>query len=258
MLFCKLGPFRSVHGRLLLLPVSWGQDRGIFSNLRVRALVRVGVVHPLGEKPSVQGHLTVVLLGDEVQLLLQCGRDLAWSVDVGRRHVHHEVQQAMGRGGRSQHLSLQLVHQPFALVQAADGVVGGRCDAVRRTSHVVGNANMQVARAGLLQSPDLSKVLPGLREVVLRILRLGVEAAQGHQAIALQVQFHELALHLLTLQVLPFAIISCKPFYDDHCILERKCRRGQKRVPDVFVGELEIRHCILFKLHEQWPVPSNL
>mmetsp|Transcript_70881 Transcript_70881/g.160998 ORF Transcript_70881/g.160998 Transcript_70881/m.160998 type:complete len:207 (-) Transcript_70881:227-847(-) len=78
-----------------------------------------------------------------------------------------------------------MAQEVFALVDAADSVVSGGCDAVRGTIDVIGDDHPQQPRVALVQRSKLPQVLHALAELPLPCMqRTPVEVGEAHASIA--------------------------------------------------------------------------
>ena len=100
-----------------------------------------------------------------------------------RRHIAHQGYDLLGLRQGLLDLRLDLRHDRLALVDAADGVVLGRHDAVRGALDVVGDDHLLPQPAGLIESPQFSEVGLRLSEAPLRVRdRLAIELREWHPA----------------------------------------------------------------------------
>mmetsp|Transcript_117597 Transcript_117597/g.312841 ORF Transcript_117597/g.312841 Transcript_117597/m.312841 type:complete len:507 (+) Transcript_117597:27-1547(+) len=190
--------------RGVALPLLGGALRGRWH----RALVGESAVHPLPELGAVQRHGALVACGDGLKLLAESRRQLVRRRQRGRgRGADGRQQPRSGPDGRLDAL-LQVTAQGLALVQAADRVVLGGCNAVGGRKQVVRNPHRWLAVLRLVQDPILAEVVQGLRELVAWVLGLAMEVLVEHLPSALGARVrgskvHERGLHLHALGVLP-------------------------------------------------------
>mmetsp|Transcript_3635 Transcript_3635/g.6481 ORF Transcript_3635/g.6481 Transcript_3635/m.6481 type:complete len:517 (+) Transcript_3635:90-1640(+) len=170
--------------------------------VRVGALSRVRLMHPLREETSMERNHATVVAGDFVEMLQQ----VRWQRPVGAQGGGRQSLDQVDDLLRSAHGSFEplfyLVHQLLALIEAADAVVTGWLDAVRWPRKVVGDDDLGILWVRLVEDAVLTKVFRAFGEVEVKLV-IAVEVSQADKTAAVAIfQGGELALHDLAFLVL--------------------------------------------------------
>mmetsp|Transcript_126605 Transcript_126605/g.300758 ORF Transcript_126605/g.300758 Transcript_126605/m.300758 type:complete len:315 (-) Transcript_126605:417-1361(-) len=138
------------------------------------------MMHPLGEKASVQRNLPVVRGSHLLEALEQHGAQ-----DPRRRHrvgghVRDKRSDLFGIRHGSLKIGLELAHQVLAFVPAANRIQARRFQAVRARHHVVGDDDLRLLLIGVIQGTQGSQVVGLLGEAPVAVQRLLVEGRETH------------------------------------------------------------------------------
>mmetsp|Transcript_121362 Transcript_121362/g.339837 ORF Transcript_121362/g.339837 Transcript_121362/m.339837 type:complete len:357 (-) Transcript_121362:253-1323(-) len=174
--------------------------------MRIGALARVRMVHPLRKEPPVQGHRPAMVLCDAFKPFHERGIKTPGHIHGGRRKTLHDFDDGTRQRPRRAHMLLQRLQQRLALVHAADRVELRPGHAVRRCVHVVGNHYRGLRAHRLIQDAELPQKRLLLHELVAAEQCRLIEVPQQHAPAASLLELHQVLLHGQALAVLPTAI----------------------------------------------------
>mmetsp|Transcript_9474 Transcript_9474/g.20986 ORF Transcript_9474/g.20986 Transcript_9474/m.20986 type:complete len:258 (-) Transcript_9474:613-1386(-) len=148
--------------------------------MRVRALPGESVVHPLGKEAAMDRHPTTVEVGNFPQARLEGLAQSTRRHHCVRRHVGNHLQDPGRLGHGSLQFTLQLAHEIFTLISAANGIQTRSFQTVGSGHHVVGHYDLRLLRIRVIQRTQSSQVVSLLRESPVTIERLFVEGREAH------------------------------------------------------------------------------
>mmetsp|Transcript_82415 Transcript_82415/g.191436 ORF Transcript_82415/g.191436 Transcript_82415/m.191436 type:complete len:318 (+) Transcript_82415:396-1349(+) len=150
--------------------------------MRIRALPRVGVMHPLRKQASVQRYFTAMHRCDVVEPLYEHWGQVLRSIDGVRGQLGNKVTQALGGRSWCCHLTFQVPHEVLALVPTAHSVQTRSRQAVGPRAQVVGQDDGRPQLIRFIQRTQSTEVLDLLVKLPVTVQALLVEVQQRHTA----------------------------------------------------------------------------
>mmetsp|Transcript_7588 Transcript_7588/g.21540 ORF Transcript_7588/g.21540 Transcript_7588/m.21540 type:complete len:276 (+) Transcript_7588:276-1103(+) len=170
------------------------------------ALARVGVVHPLGEEPAMEGPPPAMPLRHLLETPDQGGGQAPGRIHARRWQALHQLHDLFRPRVGCTDVPLQRLEQSLALADATDRVELRAGETIRRAIHIVRNYDAGLRRIRLVQDAVLPEVLLGLGVLKAPIQRRAVEVPQQYAACVALLVPHEVALQRDALAVLPSAV----------------------------------------------------
>mmetsp|Transcript_78705 Transcript_78705/g.204470 ORF Transcript_78705/g.204470 Transcript_78705/m.204470 type:complete len:479 (+) Transcript_78705:58-1494(+) len=229
-------PLLLARTSVLANPLIWSHRACGASLMRVRALIRVRMVHPLGEQPAMDVHFAAVQAGHLMQAVEQGLRQVTRCRNCGRTQSLYKLCNTFRlRSGRSD-VVFKVHHEIFALVAAANRIELRRFEAIRPRCHVVRNDNHRVAGIRLVKGTKCTEIVHLLRKAPMAVQALLVEVRKPNAT-----SFAFVAVHAQQreLEILALHVVECaKPLSDLHGHPRGQRERHRGGIPGVEVVAL--------------------
>merc|ERR1719336_1580783 len=160
------------------------------------------MMHPLCEQAPMQEYLTIVMVRNLIQTCHERDRQIARSVHSVRVYVPDQLSDASWWRTRSSHTTLQLTHQPLALINTAHRMKTCGCQAICLPSKVVRDDDAGVPGISLVQGSQLPQVIDLLNEEKLAFHALAIKIREQDSARVSVLHFSQSALQTFALNVL--------------------------------------------------------
>mmetsp|Transcript_70072 Transcript_70072/g.85977 ORF Transcript_70072/g.85977 Transcript_70072/m.85977 type:complete len:265 (+) Transcript_70072:248-1042(+) len=178
MNFSQLGSLNRGHSGFSILPMVWDQNRLVFSNVGIGALIGEGMVHPLGKETAMNRHLPPMEVGHFSQARLESLAQGPWGRHCVGGHVCNQLQNPHGLSHGRLQLGLQLTHEVFTLISTANGIQARSFQAIGPSHHVVGHNHLRLLRIRVVQSAQTSQVVCLLSKSPMAVQGLFVESGE--------------------------------------------------------------------------------